>query len=88
MAVRSSMQRSSSGSPPIGASLNNSASRRSRTNEPPPRWVSTKPSACSRDTGDFIIWDNVGLMHTATDYDFQNDRRLVYQMLTKGDAPR
>lgn len=38
--------------------------------------------------GDFIIWDNVGLMHTATDYDFRGDRRLVYRMLTKGDAPR
>jgi taurine dioxygenase len=37
--------------------------------------------------GDFIVWDNAGLMHTATAYDEVNDRRRVYRMLTKGSRP-
>jgi taurine dioxygenase len=37
--------------------------------------------------GDFIVWDNAGLMHTATAYDEVNDRRLVYRMLTQGSRP-
>jgi alpha-ketoglutarate-dependent taurine dioxygenase len=31
---------------------------------------------------DLMIWDNRGLMHTATPYDFQNDRRLIYRIVT------
>jgi taurine dioxygenase len=35
----------------------------------------------SRD-GDLMIWDNRGLMHTATPYDFEKDRRLAYRIVT------
>lgn len=35
--------------------------------------------------GDFIIWDNEGTMHTATPYDFQSERRLVYRIMTTGN---
>jgi taurine dioxygenase len=33
-------------------------------------------------TNDLMLWDNRGLMHTATPYDFENDRRLVYRIVT------
>jgi taurine dioxygenase len=32
--------------------------------------------------GDLMIWDNRGLMHTATRYDFEKDRRLAYRIVT------
>jgi taurine dioxygenase len=35
----------------------------------------------SRDR-DLMIWDNRGLMHTATPYNFEKDRRLVYRIVT------
>jgi taurine dioxygenase len=31
---------------------------------------------------DLMIWDNRGLMHTATPYDVKTDRRLVYRIVT------
>jgi taurine dioxygenase len=33
-------------------------------------------------SGDLMIWDNRGLMHTATPYDFEKDRRLAYRIVT------
>jgi taurine dioxygenase len=37
-------------------------------------------------TGDLMIWDNRGLMHTATPYDFEKDRRLAYRIVTAEEA--
>lgn len=36
---------------------------------------------------DLVIWDNRGLIHTATDYDMDNDRRLVYRTSVRGERP-
>jgi taurine dioxygenase len=35
--------------------------------------------------GDFIIWDNEGTMHSASPYDVQTERRLVYRIKTAGE---
>jgi taurine dioxygenase len=35
--------------------------------------------------GDFIIWDNEGTMHSASPYDTQAERRLVYRIMTAGE---
>lgn len=37
-------------------------------------------------TNDLMLWDNRGLMHTATPYDFETDRRLVYRIVTIEEA--
>jgi taurine dioxygenase len=36
---------------------------------------------------DLVIWDNRGLIHTATDYDMENDRRLIYRTSVRGERP-
>jgi taurine dioxygenase len=36
---------------------------------------------------DLVIWDNRGLMHTATSYDKQKYRRLCYRMSVIGERP-
>lgn len=36
---------------------------------------------------DLVIWDNRGLLHTATAYDKQNYRRLCYRMSVIGERP-
>lgn len=37
--------------------------------------------------GDLLLWDNRGLLHSATDYDFAGDRRLAYRLVTAGEVP-
>lgn len=39
------------------------------------------------DKGDVVIWDNRGLMHTATGYDKQAYRRLCYRLSVIGEKP-
>ena len=36
---------------------------------------------------DLLIWDNRGLIHTATDYDTESERRLVWRTSVVGEAP-
>ncbi len=36
---------------------------------------------------DLLIWDNRGLVHTATDYDSECDRRLVWRTSVTGEVP-
>jgi len=36
---------------------------------------------------DFVIWDNTGLMHSATEYDLKGEERLVHRMMTLGERP-
>ena len=36
---------------------------------------------------DLLIWDNRGLLHTATDYDTKHDRRLVWRTSVIGEVP-
>lgn len=38
-------------------------------------------------SGDLLIWDNRGALHTATDYDTENDRRLVWRTSVVGEVP-
>ncbi len=37
--------------------------------------------------GDLVIWDNRALLHAATPYDMEGDRRLIYRTTTKGERP-
>jgi taurine dioxygenase len=37
--------------------------------------------------GDVVIWDNRGLLHAATPYDKDNDRRLVWRISVRGERP-
>ena len=36
---------------------------------------------------DLLIWDNRGLIHTATDYDTNNSRRLIWRTSVEGEEP-
>jgi taurine dioxygenase len=36
---------------------------------------------------DLVIWDNRVLLHAATPYDMEGDRRLIYRTTTKGERP-
>jgi taurine dioxygenase len=36
---------------------------------------------------DVVIWDNRGTMHTATDYDRQRYRRIIWRTSVRGEAP-
>ena len=36
---------------------------------------------------DLLIWDNRGLIHTATDYDRKNSRRLIWRTSVEGEEP-
>lgn len=36
---------------------------------------------------DLVMWDNRGLMHTATPYDRVNDRRYSYRIMVQGEKP-
>ena len=36
---------------------------------------------------DLLIWDNRGALHTATDYDMERHRRLVYRTSVRGEVP-
>jgi len=36
---------------------------------------------------DLLIWDNRGALHTATDYDMDRYRRLVYRTSVRGEVP-
>lgn len=36
---------------------------------------------------DVVIWDNRGLMHTATDYDREQYRRLIWRTSVRGEVP-
>jgi len=36
---------------------------------------------------DVVIWDNRGLMHTATDYDRERYRRLIWRTSVRGEVP-
>ncbi|GAA5236329.1 TauD/TfdA family dioxygenase [Verticiella sediminum] len=38
--------------------------------------------------GDLLVWDNRGLLHTATEYDREHERRLIYRTLIEGEVPR
>jgi taurine dioxygenase len=37
---------------------------------------------------DLVIWDNRGTMHTATDYDRQRYRRLIWRTSVRGEVPQ
>ena len=37
--------------------------------------------------GDLVIWDNRGLLHTATPYDMDRHQRLLYRMSVRGEVP-
>ena len=37
--------------------------------------------------GDLLVWDNRGLLHTATDYDTERHRRLIWRTSVLGEAP-
>ena len=37
--------------------------------------------------GDLVIWDNRGLLHTATPYDMERHQRLLYRMSVRGEVP-
>jgi taurine dioxygenase len=37
--------------------------------------------------GDLVIWDNRGLLHTATPYDVERHQRLLYRMSVRGEVP-
>lgn len=39
------------------------------------------------DAGDLVIWDNRGLIHSASDYDMEHERRLVYRTSVRGERP-
>ena len=36
---------------------------------------------------DLLIWDNRGLVHTATDYDVEGERRLIWRTSVAGEVP-
>ena len=36
---------------------------------------------------DLLIWDNRGLIHTATDYDTERERRLIWRTSVTGEVP-
>ncbi len=36
---------------------------------------------------DLLIWDNRGALHTATPYDMERHRRLVYRTSVRGEVP-
>jgi taurine dioxygenase len=36
---------------------------------------------------DLLIWDNRGALHTATPYELDKHRRLIYRMSVRGEAP-
>lgn len=36
---------------------------------------------------DLLIWDNRGALHTATEYDMERHRRLVYRTSVRGEVP-
>jgi taurine dioxygenase len=38
-------------------------------------------------TGDLLIWDNRGALHTATAYDMERHRRLIYRTSVCGEVP-
>ncbi|CAN5734504.1 TauD/TfdA family dioxygenase [soil metagenome] len=38
--------------------------------------------------GDLVIWDNRGTMHTATEYDREKFRRLIWRTSVRGEAPQ
>ena len=38
-------------------------------------------------TGDLLIWDNRGALHTATAYDMERHRRLIYRTSVRGEVP-
>ncbi len=46
------------------------------------------PSACigTRTVGDFVIWDNTGVMHRATPYDPKSAREM-HRTTMSGDEP-
>lgn len=37
--------------------------------------------------GDLVIWDNRGLLHTATPFDKARQRRLMYRTMAEGEVP-
>ena len=38
--------------------------------------------------GDFLIWDNRGVLHQANDdYDWRNEQRELYRIMVKGERP-
>jgi taurine dioxygenase len=37
--------------------------------------------------GDVVVWDNRGLLHAATPYDQENNRRLVWRISIRGERP-
>lgn len=52
--------------------------------------LATKPELVYRHrwkVGDVVIWDNRGLLHAATPYDKENDRRLVWRISVRGERP-
>ena len=36
---------------------------------------------------DLVVWDNRGTMHTATSYDVERYRRIVYRTSVEGEIP-
>lgn len=52
--------------------------------------LTTQPQRVYRHTwqvGDVVIWDNRGMLHAATPYDKDNDRRLVWRISVQGERP-
>ena len=37
--------------------------------------------------GDLVVWDNRCALHTATTYDTQKSRRVMWRTTIKGDVP-
>ena len=37
--------------------------------------------------GDLVLWDNRTLIHTATEYDRERHRRLVWRTSVRGEVP-
>lgn len=37
--------------------------------------------------GDLVLWDNRTLIHTATEYDRERHRRLIWRTSVRGEVP-
>ena len=37
--------------------------------------------------GDLVIWDNRSILHAATPFDMEKNRRLIYRTTVKGERP-
>ena len=53
-------------------------------------WIGVYPSTIMDKwhVGDFLIWDNRGILHQANDdYDWRNEQRELYRIMVKGERP-